>query len=323
MTQTVERGPSGAHRAEAVRPGASAPGGEGTQAATGPGKHRPLLGAHATGEAEHTELPTADAGDRDGAAADAGPGANGTDTARADAGDSGTGGRGGGGDGGDGGGGDDEGDDGAGASWPRRAVAALAPQGPWQTLAGVLALCFLAGAVGYLVGTRQSPVPTSEVDVGFLADMSDHHDQAVAMALCTVSRAKDPVVQSMAAEVLVFQNLDLARMASLLEQMRVERPPMEGRTAMDWMGMGTPVASMPGMASPDELRALCSTDDRDLDRRFLTLMRAHHVGGIHMAEYAADRAANPSVRSLAAAMARNQSIEVKEYTSLLGRLGQG
>jgi len=203
----------------------------------------------------------------------------------------------------------------------RRVLHALSPQGPFQIALAVVAVCFLAGAAGYLIGTRQAPVATSAVDQGFLFDMSDHHDQAVQMALCTVGRVQDETVQKMAAEILVFQNRELARMASLLELMQVERPPTEGRTAMGWMGMPVPVEQMPGMASPADLDALCKATGSDLDKRFLTLMRAHHQGGVHMAEAAAADAANPSVRKLAEVMARNQRIEVNEYTAQLARLG--
>jgi uncharacterized protein (DUF305 family) len=200
-------------------------------------------------------------------------------------------------------------------------LSAFLPQGPLQVAVAVIAVCFLAGAVGYLIGTRQSPVATSAVDQGFLFDMSDHHEQANTMAICTVSRAQDQVVQGMAREVLILQNRELARMASLLELMRVERPADEGRTAMEWMDMPTPVEQMPGMASPADIDKLCSATGPDADRLFLTLMRAHHAGGVHMAEMAATEAANPSVRSLAATMARNQRIEANEYTAHLKRLG--
>jgi uncharacterized protein (DUF305 family)/uncharacterized protein YcnI len=208
----------------------------------------------------------------------------------------------------------------------RRMLPAFTPHGPLQVAVGIAALCFLAGAVGYLVGTRQSPVATSAVDQGFLFDMSDHHDQAVTMALCGSSRATDPLVQKMAREILIFQNRELARMASLMEQMRVGRPETTDeapRTAMDWMGMPVPVDQMPGMASPAALDKLCTATGLDADKQFLTLMRAHHEGGVHMAEYAAANAANPSVTSLAGVMARNQRIEVNEYTAQLQRLGAG
>jgi uncharacterized protein (DUF305 family) len=159
------------------------------------------------------------------------------------------------------------------------------------------------------------------VDQGFLVDMSDHHDQAVSMAICTVSRAPDQTVQKMAQEVLIFQNRELAGMADLLGDQGVERPVTEGRTAMEWMGMGTPVESMPGMATAEQMEGLCRATGNDLNLQFLRLMRAHHLGGVHMADFAAEHAANPGLRRFATTMARNQRIESNEYTNSLRRLG--
>lgn len=47
----------------------------------------------------------------------------------------------------------------------------------------------------------------------------------------------------------------------------------------------------------------------------------HHRGGVHMAAYAAQNAADPFVRGLAARMARNQRIEVGELQAARGRVG--
>ena len=62
--------------------------------------------------------------------------------------------------------------------------------------------------------------------------------------------------------------------------------------------------SMPGLATDDDLARLRDAEGTDFDRLFLTLMAAHHEGGVHMADYAADHAADPRVRSLAALMAQ-------------------
>src|SRR4051794_25980322 len=125
-------------------------------------------------------------------------------------------------------------------STARRALDAVRPRGAFQVVLGIAALCFLAAAVGYLVGTR-SPTPTSSADVGFLLDMSDHHDQAVSMAICAADRATDPVTRGFAREVLVFQNRELGRMQELLNDRGVERPNDEDRPAMAWMGMDSMV----------------------------------------------------------------------------------
>jgi hypothetical protein len=98
--------------------------------------------------------------------------------------------------GGGGGGGDGGGDEGDG--WLRRSWHAVAPRGPLQVGVAVAALCFLVGALGFLLGSRQTAVPANDVDLGFLVDMAAHHDQAVTMAQCTTGRAKDPVVDKFA-----------------------------------------------------------------------------------------------------------------------------
>jgi uncharacterized protein (DUF305 family) len=204
--------------------------------------------------------------------------------------------------------------------WWRRLVDAFTPQGRLQVLAGVAALCFLSGAVGYLVGTR-SGFRSTDVDTGFLVDMSTHHDQAVSMALCAVDRATDPVVRGSAREVLVFQNRELGTMGVWLDERHGVRPDDPDHPAMAWMGTPTTAAAMPGMASADEIDALCSARGPDVDHRFLTLLRAHHRGGVHMAEYAGEHAASPGIAAFARALARNQRVEANEYTQMLRRLG--
>ncbi len=50
-------------------------------------------------------------------------------------------------------------------------------------------------------------------------------------------------------------------------------------------------------------------------------MAAHHIGGVAMADLAADQARRADVRRLAATMARNQAIEVNEFRALAERIG--
>jgi uncharacterized protein (DUF305 family) len=219
----------------------------------------------------------------------------------------------------------DERDDDAGDGEPnevpgRRLLRGFLPQGPFQIVVAVLAVCFLAGSIGYVIGTRNT-FPTSAVDVGFLMDMSDHHDQAVAMSLCTANRATENVTREFAKETLVFQSHDLGVMQVWLEDQGKRRPTEDDRPTMAWMGMSSTRKTMPGMASDAEVDALCAATGRDIDRLFLTLMRNHHRGGVHMAEYAADHAASPRLRDFASVMAKNQAVEANEYTETLKRLG--
>ena len=191
------------------------------------------------------------------------------------------------------------------------------PSRPWLVRAVVVlvACSFLAGAVGYAVGIRQQRTPSNAVDVGFLVDMSDHHDQAVTMALSVYNRTTDPTIRSFAQDILIFQRAELGRMAAYLEDHDAVRPDYDpNRPSMAWMGMSMTASRMTGMASDDQLVALTQATGRDLDVMFLDLMTAHHRGGVEMADYAAAHAADPKVRALASRMASQQTSEIDEYS---------
>ena len=84
--------------------------------------------------------------------------------------------------------------------------------------------------------------------------------------------------------------------------------------------MSSSVAAMPGMQSEEALDQLDEATGIEASRLFLTMMGEHHLGGVHMAEYAAEHGSDPQIRELAARMARNQRIEAKEYEAQLQRL---
>jgi uncharacterized protein (DUF305 family) len=184
-----------------------------------------------------------------------------------------------------------------------------------------VALAFLIGAAGYFVGVRTASPPTSAVDAGFLQDMSDHHDQAVQMALLGSQRATDPVVRDFATEVLLFQRRELGLFTAYLQERGLQPAEYDpDRTTMAWMDMPRPLAQMNGMATPEQLDELEAATGTEFDRLFLELMQQHHVGGAHMAEYAAANAADAKIRTMADRMAKNQLAEAAEYQGALDRL---
>ena len=183
----------------------------------------------------------------------------------------------------------------------------------------VLAVAFLAGAVGYLLGDKTAGPPDSAVDTGFLQDMITHHDQAVSMASVTTASASDPVVRDMAREVLIEQRYEVGLMDAYL-QARDEERGADEREAMGWMGQAVPVADMPGYATPEQLAELRNATPDEQNELFLELMIAHHQGGVDMAEYAARHAEDPRVRHLAEVMANVQTQEIREYQLKLADL---
>jgi uncharacterized protein (DUF305 family) len=91
--------------------------------------------------------------------------------------------------------------------------------------------------------------------------------------------------------------------------------------AMEWMGSPVPTDQMPGLATPAEIAQLQNARGAELDELFTRLMIQHHIGGIHMAEHAADAAKLDKVRTLANAMVHNQQREVDELNHVRQDLG--
>jgi uncharacterized protein (DUF305 family) len=184
------------------------------------------------------------------------------------------------------------------------------------------ALAFLVGSVGYFVGVRTTDPAASfnEVDIGFLQDMIDHHDQAVVLSLLELANGEDQSARDFAQETIIFQRWEIGVMDRLLEEADSGRGDVP-RDVMAWMDMTMPLSEMPGMATEAEIDALAEARGAEADRLFLELMREHHEGGAHMAEYAAEYGQNERVRALARRIAEYQAVEVREYTMLMERLG--
>jgi uncharacterized protein (DUF305 family) len=181
-----------------------------------------------------------------------------------------------------------------------------------------VALAFLVGAVGYFVGVRTTEPRCNDVDVGFLRDMTSHHDQAVELALIELARGTDPNTRRAATEVLLFQRQELGRFQNFGDDCGAVPPEYSlDRQTMEWMGMPTPLRTMPGMASEAEIEHLRSLSGAEADVEFLRLLQVHHRGGAHMADYQAEHGSVPALRDLARTMARYQLMEANEYQGMI------
>ena len=191
----------------------------------------------------------------------------------------------------------------------------------WQVVALVLALCFLSGVVGWWIGRPDTSSESfSEVDVGFLADMSAHHNGAIGMSLDYLGRGADSTVDHFARDILLSQTQEIAVMNALLDDSGNQTATSDD-VAMDWMGLPVAEAEMPGMPTAAELRALSEAEGATADDTFTTLMIRHHAAGAAMADYAAEHGENERVRRLARAMARVQRTEINEMNSRRVALG--
>jgi uncharacterized protein (DUF305 family) len=186
-----------------------------------------------------------------------------------------------------------------------------------QLVALVLAGLFLAGSVGYVVGHRRAAAPAA--DVGFLQDMIAHHEQAIEMSRTALGHDLPPAVQGFVVEVVADQQYEIGVMETTLRRWGEPRQDDDGMV-MGWMGHAMHDDEMPGLATPDQMRGLAAARGDDAAAQWLTLMTAHHRGGVEMATAGAERSHDPAVKALAARMARNQRIEIEEYARVRARL---
>jgi len=185
-------------------------------------------------------------------------------------------------------------------------------QHPLNILTIVITAALLAGMVGWMIGDSNSGLAHSEVDTGFLQDMREHHEQAVYMSTIYNSLpGTDSGLRSIATSIITGQNIEIGRMVQML-RMFGELEANEGDTSMAWMGTPVPRGQMPGMASQADLDKLATLSGKEADQFFVQLMKAHHEGGIHMAEYASANGKNSEVRAMASAIVTGQQEEIAE-----------
>jgi uncharacterized protein (DUF305 family) len=180
-----------------------------------------------------------------------------------------------------------------------------------------IGLVLVLGSLGWVLGNNHAQPDPNKVDVGFLQDMHWHHDQAVEIALTYLNDPDiDPALRQGAEEILVGQSQEIGLMIQMLRDFG-EADTNETDTGMAWMGDPTPLDSMPGMASEADLDKLATLSGAEADALFVQLMVAHHQGGIHMADYAAQHANESEVRNLATQIAGSQQEEISELQQLL------
>ncbi len=212
-----------------------------------------------------------------------------------------------------------------------------APTAAWVRVlvvtAAVLAVLMVGAAAGLMIAQTRSPeaaAPSPEsVATGFCQDMTVHHRQAIFMAGLARDRTADTEIKHVAFDIETSQLEQVGRMQGWLNLWGRDPLPIGGYMA--WM-VGTThhtgpvsaegkVATMPGIATPEELKELEQLTGPPFDGRFLQLMLRHHQGGIEMLRYAAQHAEVGVVRNLATQMATAQTNESDLLTSMIVKRG--
>lgn len=214
-------------------------------------------------------------------------------------------------------------------TWPSRARLAIGA-------VALLAIGMAAGATLFPVVDRE-PAPvvatvSHQIDIAFSQDMIQHHQQAVDLSQSVRGRV-GPEVAAIADAVTTSQTREIAQMQGWLAAW--DAPQRAATEPMAWVAAGGPaglrrtgaaagagVATMPGMASVEDVAELGRLDGDDLDLWYLQLMVRHHQGGIVMAAAAVRQAESEHVRRFASTIALDQQRASDTMTGLLTARGR-
>lgn len=201
---------------------------------------------------------------------------------------------------------------------------------------GFMAL-IVAGTVGFALAEEPDPTSAS-AEAGFARDMRDHHAQAVTMANVVRDRSTDPAIRYLALDIATGQQAQIGMMSGWLDQWGLNQTD-DRQPRMAWMsaegghaataGSRTNTAAtrlgadgrMPGMATKGDIDRLRTLSGRDAEVLWLTLMAAHHRGGVAMAKVAVDLVRNPYERNLAEGIVDSQTAEINYFNELLANRG--
>ncbi|MGW4289743.1 DUF305 domain-containing protein [Streptomyces sp. NPDC004673] len=185
-------------------------------------------------------------------------------------------------------------------------------------VATVSAVVLLAACGGeQRTGAHGAPAGTdahNAQDVTFAQGMIPHHQQALEMARLAPGHAASAEVKALAARIEKAQDPEIRTMTGWLKSWG-EEPPMAGMDHSRHGGM----AGMSGMMSADDMTALEKSTGADFDRKFLTLMVAHHQGAVEMAKTEKAKGRDGRATTMADDVIAAQSAEIKQMKGLLGQ----
>ena len=143
-------------------------------------------------------------------------------------------------------------------------------------------------------------------DIMFAQMMIPHHQQAVDMGTLAETRASNPEVKALAAQIKAEQAPEIAEMKSWLTKAGAS------------LDMGHTMA-MGGMLTETDMAALEKASGAEFDRLFLKGMIGHHEGAIHMAQMVID-STNAEAKALGEAIIDSQTKQIAYMKELLAKL---
>ena len=214
------------------------------------------------------------------------------------------------------------------------------PDGSSRTRVVIAAMAvvaiMVAAAIGFSVGrlsTLADPTPTTtSAEAGFSRDMQVHHNQGVELAMLIRDRTDAVDVRTLAYDIARTQSQQSGQMYGWLTEWNLPqaeaepsmtwmtRPPLTGTSAHDHdptSSAHTPGEPMPGLATAEQIAELKTLTGVAAEKDFLTLMIAHHKGGVEMAEALLERSTDRVETDFARGIVKAQTSEIDLMENML------
>jgi uncharacterized protein (DUF305 family) len=140
-----------------------------------------------------------------------------------------------------------------------------------------------------------APREPAEADTKFMQGMIMHHSQAVEMTALMPSRTRNKELLAFGKRISISQSDEMKFMQQWLEErgkpvsMEHDMSHMGNMAGMDHSKMhaatpAAPMMMMPGMLTPEQMKALAKATGPAFDHLFLTGMIQHHGGALTMVQ---------------------------------------
>jgi uncharacterized protein (DUF305 family) len=157
-----------------------------------------------------------------------------------------------------------------------------------------------------------------DADVKFQQGMIHHHSQALLMVAMISTHTKTPELVAMGQKIQLSQSGEITAMKEWLTARKQGVPMLNADgTVMDHGDM----APMPGMLTPDQMKALDAARGATFDELFLTGMIQHHKGALKMVAdlREAGGGKEPNIGGFLNDVDNDQRAEIVRMYGLLGR----
>jgi uncharacterized protein (DUF305 family) len=159
----------------------------------------------------------------------------------------------------------------------------------------------------------------NDADVKFMQGMIHHHHQALLMVAMIPTHSSSPQLVALGKKIEISQSGEIQAMKDWLTDRHQEVPMMmaDGSAMMGQMDM----AAMPGMLTPQQMKALDAARGGSFDELFLTGMIQHHKGALTMVGElrSAGGAREPNIGDFVSRVDTDQNMEIVRMYGLLGR----